>query len=183
MECRRARNAKEAISGAATHPDLSDLDRIAHNYAVFRDFYLLLLNALSSRARMLQFESLGNISRVQLRRTDSVQELIPLAISTQVLVSWLMSGRADGTPITSEQGATKPLRMELGESEVTIAASRSESEQGCTLSLQLSPSEQLAEAAASVLRDYQRFFVGDPWTPEEPVRLPIKRALERPIRP
>ena len=176
VDCRRTRRSREAVSNSSNHPNLGDLDQIARAYPVVREFYLLLLTALSTRARMLQFESLGSISRVKLTGKDSVEELAPLRIATEMLVRWIIPGRAVDTATTIKKADSRPLHIDLGESEVRLSALTSESEHGRTLSLHFSASEPLAEEATSLLRDYQRFFVGDPWMPEQPIRLPMKRA-------
>jgi hypothetical protein len=176
-ECRRARRSREAAGNSTHYLSLSDLDRIAALPPVYRDFCLLLLTALSTRARTLQFESLGNISRVQLKGKDSTEELAPLPVSTDVLVRWVLGDAVVGAA-ASEETDSRRLRMEIGEGEFSVVVFTEGSRHRRRLGFHFPESEPFSEEAAALLRDYRRFFVGDPWTLDQPVRLPLRQTAE-----
>jgi hypothetical protein len=177
LECRRARRCRQVVDDSTDYLNLGDLDRIAAAPPHFRDFCLLLLTSASDCARMLRFESLGNISRVWLTRRDAAEELAPLPVPTEMLVRYVLGDVVD-RPAFPQKPDSRRLQTKIGESVVTGVVFSDGAEHNRSLVFQFQVSEQVAEVASAVLRNYRRFFVGDPWSPEHPVRLPVRRSTD-----
>jgi hypothetical protein len=172
--CREARRSREAMGQSNAHVVLSDLDQIASMHPAFRDLGLALLTAMSTRSRTLRLNALGNVSRVQLQGEGPAMELAPLAIHFQELLRWMLAGEVPSSSVFEKM---RRWPMEMRESRVDVAVSIAGAEEGAAITLYLPSSGALAEEATGLLREYQEFFVGDPWSPE-PIPVPLRRLTE-----